>query len=263
MPCEKSDPPEEFKSMPTVPSEEDVPLALPPDTEPELDASDGDTAPEKFTFHMTRETKTTNWGVDLQSDSAKTLTIATLEPGLALAKCNANASTYAAKPVKPGDVIVSIEGATSQAEMVEKLKNNTSLMVDIVRYAKFVAVIERDADPYLPDSQEPLGMSLIRTSKGKLLIDDIDLRPSPIKRYNATNFLKPLVAGDMIVAVGDATTSDGMIQQITTGKKLVLSIERRPTISRKSSKDSVRSQSSESTKTSSKDSVRSQTAAAA
>ena len=63
-------------------------------------------------------------------------------------------------------------------------------------------------------------------SNGKLLIDKIDIK-GPIKRYNAQNYLQPLVRGDVIVAVDSSTTCDEMVRQIKECAKFTLSIERR------------------------------------
>ena len=61
------------------------------------------------------------------------MTVVALAPGHALAVCNNAARAYGATELLPGDVIVAIDGATRTAEMVEKLKNETSLPADIVR----------------------------------------------------------------------------------------------------------------------------------
>jgi hypothetical protein len=202
-----------------------VPSAWTPDTEPEADVLHTPTASEKFKFQMTRATRTTNWGVDFLSHAACSLTIAALTPGQALVESNAMARSYAAQPLKPGDVIVSIDGATTQAEMVEKLKQETSLTADIVRYSKFDALIERK------DLEESFGMNLVQisvsdTNLRNLSIDLIDSKASPVKRYNEQNYLKPLIRGDVIVAVNSLRTPEEMIQQIKTGSKITLSIER-------------------------------------
>jgi hypothetical protein len=147
-------------------------------------------------------------------------------------KCNDSACFYAAKPLRPGDVILSVDGATSQAAMVEKLKKETSLTAEIVRYSKFDAFIETDStsDGNKP-TQTPLGMTVSRTN-GKIVIDKIDVGPSPIKRYNEQNYFKPLVSGDVIVAVNSKKAFDEMIQQMKTSTKLILSIERHQDIGR-------------------------------
>ena len=68
------------------------------------------------------------------------------------------------------------------------------------------------------------------------MIDGIDLSyrtgssngMSAIMSYNAKNHLKPLVKGDVVVAVDGKETVEEMLQQITTSSKFTLSIERRP-----------------------------------
>ena len=181
-----------------------------------------------FKFQAMRATRTCRWGLDINSDSDRSLTVAAIPPCVAgnhsaMVKCNASA----AKPIKAGDVIVAINAATTQAAMLEKLKQETSLTMDIVRRSKFDAVIERN--PTLDDKgqakQESLGLKVVR-SNGKLLIDKIDIK-GPIKRYNAQNYLQPLVRGDVIVAVDSSTTCDEMVRQIKESAKFTLSIERR------------------------------------
>lgn len=181
---------------------------------------------ETFKFLMTRAKKTTSWGVDFAADSGMSLTVSSLKPGGAIAECNAAARSYAAKPLAPGDVIVAIDGATTQAEMVAKLTQETSLTADVVRTSAFDAVIVRNSTRDGSSTPESLGMKVIR-SNGKLLIEKIELTPSPIKRYNAQNHVKPLVVGDTIVSVDSTENWDEMIYIINTSAKFTLSIERR------------------------------------
>ena len=51
---------------------------------------------------------------------------------------------------------------------------------------------------------------------------------SAIMSYNARNYLKPLVKGDVVVAVDGKATDEAMLKQINTSQKFTLSIERRP-----------------------------------
>ncbi len=68
------------------------------------------------------------------------------------------------------------------------------------------------------------------------MIDGIDLSyrtgssngMSAIMSYNAKNHLKPLVKGDVVVAVDGKATDEEMLKQITASQKFTLSIERRP-----------------------------------
>jgi hypothetical protein len=190
-----------------------------------------------FKYILTRAHRTTNWGVDFASASDQSLTVVALAPGHALAVCNNAARAYGATELLPGDVIVAIDGATKVAEMVEKLKHETSLTADIVRHSKFDAVIHRNPtfDAGRIPTQESLGMTLIR-SGGRLVIDGIDLSyrtgssngMSAIMSYNAKNHLKPLVKGDVVVAVDGKATDEEMLKQITTSQQFTLSIERRP-----------------------------------
>ena len=211
-----------------IPSEdvEALPVALTPAPED----SGGPTAAgeEMFKFQATRATRTTRWGVDVNFDSERSLTVSAIphgDPGQhsAITVCNASA----AKPLKAGDVIVAINSSTTQAAMMDDLKQETSLTMDIVRRSKFDATIERKStlDDKGQTKQESLGLKVVR-SDGKLLIDKIDIK-GPIKRYNAQNYLQPLVRGDVIVAVDSSTTCDEMVRQIKECAKFTLSIERR------------------------------------
>jgi C-terminal processing protease CtpA/Prc len=243
--CDKTGLPgaEKVKSAEPVSCRAEVPLKLPMDEEAvdtAVELGDSKLANDsmmlaegsiKFKFHMARSTKTTKWGVDFAADSGQSLTMVSLEPGQAMAQSNDSARTYAAQPLKPGDVIVSIDGEATQGAMVEKLKKGVSLTADIVRYSKFDAVIERNET-----AGEPLGMDVVR-SNGKLVIDKIDLNPGPIKRYNAKNYLKPLVKGDVIVAVDSKDTCDDMMMKINSAAKFTLRIERRQELGPKKTTD--------------------------
>ena len=172
-----------------------------------------------FKFQAMRATRTCRWGVDINSDSDRSLTVAAIPPCVAgnhsaMVKCNASA----AKPINAGDVIVAINAATTRAAMLKELQQETSLTMDVVRRSKFDAVIKRNS------TQESLGLKLVR-SDGKLLIDKLGIK-GPIKRYNAQNCLQPLVRGDVIVAVDSNTTFDEMVRQIQESAKFTLSIER-------------------------------------
>ena len=110
-----------------------------------------------------RATRTCRWGVDINSDSDRSLTVAAIPPcdpdrRTAMVVCNASA----AKPITAGDVIVAINAATTQAAMLEKLKQETSLTMDIVRRSKFDAVIERKStlDDKGQTKQESLGLKV-------------------------------------------------------------------------------------------------------
>jgi hypothetical protein len=225
---------------------------------------------ESFKFHMAREKRTTSWGVDFTNDSENSLTVASVVSGHALAVCNAVASAYAAKALKPGDVIVSIDGATTQGAMVEKLKNETSLIADIVRYSSFDALIERSLTFDAGDGNsipEPLGMQ-VSSYDGKLLINKIELQPSPIKRYNDQSYLKPLVKGDVIVAVNSKEAFEDMIHLVKTCAQLTLSIERRQLFSQRQTErfgksDSARNTAANASQRFGKDSGKSDIAQAA
>jgi hypothetical protein len=230
---------------------EALPVALTPDTDPDSPGR-GLRAPrpapedaggppaageERFKFEATRATRTTRWGVDVNFDSERSLTVSAIPPGnpgqhSAITVCNASA----AKPLKAGDVIVAINSSTTQAAMMDDLKQETSLTMDIVRRSTFDAVIERKStlDDKGQTKQESLGLKVVR-SNGKLLIDKIDIK-GPVKRYNAQNYLQPLVRGDVIVSVDSNTECDEMVRRIKECAQFTLSVERpAPTSSRRAS----------------------------
>jgi hypothetical protein len=108
--------------------------------------------------------------------------------------------------------------------------------MDIVRRSTFDAVIERKStlDDKGQTKQESLGLKVVR-SNGKLLIDKIDIK-GPVKRYNAQNYLQPLVRGDVIVSVDSNTECDEMVRRIKECAQFTLSVERpAPTSSRRAS----------------------------
>jgi hypothetical protein len=175
----------------------------------------GKTAEETFVYTMERSTQQTPWGVDLTSDSGYSLTVIAVSPDGALGKCNATAP----KPLKPGDVIVAIGDATTKVGMVEKLKRETNVTVDVVRNTKFEATIVKNSP------QESLSMD-VSESGGKLLIQKIAPKSSAITRYNAENSSTPLVESDIIVSVNGSDKVDDMINHLKNSTTFTLSIVR-------------------------------------
>jgi hypothetical protein len=204
---------------PTVPDLKPPPVAAaaPVGTGADKKVKKPDALPgeEAFLFHMERTTQQTPWGVDLTSDSGYSLTVVAVSPDGALGKCNATA----VKPLKPGDVIVAIGDATSKVAMVEKLKQETLLAVDVVRNSKFEAHIVKNSP------QESLNMD-VTESNGKLLIQKIAPKSSGITRYNTDNYCTPLVEGDIITAVNGKDKVDEMINQIKNNVQFTLSVVR-------------------------------------
>ena len=62
--------------------------------------------------------------------------------------------------------------------------------------------------------------------KGKLLIQKISPKPSGIMRYNQTNYKKPLIEGDTIVAVDGKEAVKDMVAVLKTKEKFTLSVVR-------------------------------------
>jgi hypothetical protein len=170
---------------------------------------------ESFTFTMTRSTMQQPWGVDLTSDSEKSLTILAIHPTGALGASNEKAKT----PLKPGDVIIKIGTGTTKTEMVDALGTGTSLYAEVVRVTKFDAVMSKQSPT------EGLFMD-VTEHKGKLLIEKISPKPSAITRYNSKNPKKPLIEGDMIVAVDGKEAVKDMVAVMKTNEKFTLSVVR-------------------------------------
>jgi hypothetical protein len=175
-------------------------------------ASDGS---ERFAYTLSRPDQNAQWGVNLTSDSEKSLTIVGITPDGALGQCNAKAP----KPRKAGDVIVSIEKATSKPDMVSKLKTEKSLQAEVVRYSAFDATITKSSP------QEHLNMD-VTESNGKLLIQKITPKANAVTRHNMENYTKPLIEGDYIVAVNGKSTATDMVSAIRSGTTFTLSIQR-------------------------------------
>merc|ERR1719261_1271579 len=104
-------------------------------------------------------------------------------------------------------------------EMVEALKSGTSVTAEIVRVSKFDAVISKSS------ATEGLYMDVTEL-KGKLLIQKISPKQSGIMRYNAENFKKPLIEGDVIVAVDGKDSVKDMVAAMKTNDKFTLSVVR-------------------------------------
>jgi hypothetical protein len=178
-------------------------------------AARGSGGEETFKFTMTRSSMQTPWGVDLTSDSEKSLTILAIHPTGALGGSNEKAP----KPLAPGDVIIKIGTGTTKMEMVEALKTGTTVTAEVVRVDKFDALIQKTS------AQEGLYMD-VTEQKGKLLIQKISPKPSGIMRYNAENYRKPLIEGDMIVAVDGKESVKDMVAAMKSNDKFTLSVVR-------------------------------------
>jgi hypothetical protein len=172
-------------------------------------------AEESFKFTMTRSSVQTPWGVDLTSDSEKSLTILAIHPTGALGASNEKAP----KPLKPGDVIIKIGSGTTKMEMVDALKTGTSVTAEVVRVGKFDAMITKTS------ASEGLFMD-VTEHRGKLLIQKISPKQSGIMRYNAENYKKPLIEGDAIVAVDQKDSVKEMVAAMKSNQKFTLSVVR-------------------------------------
>ena len=146
--------------------------------------------------------------------------------------------------IKPGDVLVKVETGnafgrmwrSSTREMLEALKTRTTVNVEVVRNTKFDAKISkfsgedsRDSDP--GGSRDRL-MDVVQVG-GRLLIEKLSPSPSgrriiriEAERYNVEQFKKPLVSGDIIVAVDGTESLNAMIEQMEAKPAFTLSVVR-------------------------------------
>ena len=134
---------------------------------------------------------------------------------MGLHRCNAATKN----PLRPGDVILSIGGTKTKNEMVQMLKDETSMTLEIIRHTKFEAEIEKTSP------QEPLCMDVSELN-GQLVIQQISPRMSAVTRYNAKHFTKPLVESDLICAVNGKTQLEEMVKLIKQSLKFTLTITR-------------------------------------
>ena len=179
---------------------------------------------QEFDFAWVRESLTKKWGVDLASDSPKSLTVLSISPDGALAAANAKAS----KPLRPGDVIIGIGEAKEAHRMLEKVRTDLSFKAEVVRVSEFEARITKTSP------QEGMFMDVALEHNGNLLVQEIKSRPpgkeasslTPVMRYNRDHYTQPLVVGDMITAVNRVSDAMHMIQAMRTNTTFTLSVVR-------------------------------------
>ena len=112
------------------------------DSKPALSKLDDSEAPMRFQFALTRPSTSTAWGVDLSADSGNALSIVSVMADGALAKANQESAQRNESPqhtLRPGSVITALGSVRTKTEMVQKLKTETGLTAEVVRFSNFTA----------------------------------------------------------------------------------------------------------------------------
>jgi len=171
---------------------------------------------KKFSAKISRDNEKTPWGVDLTSDSEKSLSVVRVAPEGAVGAYNKKAST----PIQPGDVIVSIEQAKSKLDMVNNLKTKNVVQVDIVRYTRFEAQLKKNS------AGEALSMDVNDAGPKTLVIQKISPVGSALTRYNEEHYLKPIIEGDLLVEVNGKDSIQDMVREMQKSTTLNVKVKR-------------------------------------
>jgi len=161
-----------------------------------------------------REELSVSWGVELTSDSKKSLTITRVSKGGCFDACEA---------FKTGDVIVAVNQFRIKSEMVAQLKEETEIHLSVVRFKQFEVVLQKASDA------EPLDVELEAASAKSLVVKAITSPPkgnSALVRYNNANFEKPLVAGDVIVSANGSSDMKTMVAQLKNSTTITMIVKR-------------------------------------
>jgi hypothetical protein len=105
--------------------------------------------------------------------------------------------------------------------MVEKLKTETGLTAEVVRYPSFTARLVKI------DKSEPLAMDM-HAEKGIMIVSSISPVNSAITRWNGENFEKPIVESDRILAVNGKTTESEIVSELRDALVLEVKVKRTP-----------------------------------
>jgi hypothetical protein len=193
------------------------------DSKPALSKQDDSEAPMRFQFALTRPSTSTAWGVDLSADSENALSIVSVMADGALAKANQESAQRNAPEhtLRPGSVITALGSVRTKTEMVQKLKTETGLTAEVVRFSNFTARLVKI------DKAEPLAMDM-HTEKGVMVVSSISPVNSAITRWNGENFEKPLVESDRILSVNGKTTEQGIVKEMRDSITLEVIVKRVP-----------------------------------
>ena len=178
----------------------------------------------RFQFALTRPSTSTAWGVDLSADSENALSIVSVMADGALAKANQESAQRNESPqhtLRPGSVITALGSVRTKTEMVQKLKTETGLTAEVVRFSNFTARLVKI------DQAEPLAIYM-RTEKGVMVVSSISPVNSAITRWNRENFEKPLVESDRILSVNGKTTEQGIVKEMRDSITLEVIVKRVP-----------------------------------
>merc|ERR1719235_1878766 len=139
----------------------------------------------------------------------------------ALAKANKNAEEKATPTLRSGCVITALGSVRTKSEMFEKLKTETGLTAEVVRYSNFTARLVK------VNKAEPLAMD-IHTEKGVMIVSSISPVNSAITRWNGENFEKPIVESDRIMSVNGKTAEQDIVAEMRDALVLEVSVKRVP-----------------------------------
>jgi hypothetical protein len=138
----------------------------------------------------------------------------------ALAKANKGAMSVQ-HTLRAGCVIIALGSVWTKTEMVEKLKSETGLTAEVVRYSSFTARLVKI------DKSEPLAMDM-HTEKGEMIVSSISPVNSAITRWNGENFEKPIVESDRIMSVNGKTTEQDIVAEMRDSLVLEVLVKRVP-----------------------------------
>ena len=138
----------------------------------------------------------------------------------ALTKANQRSSSPQ-HTLRPGSVITALGSVRTKTEMVQKLKTETGLTAEVVRFSNFTARLVKI------DQAEPLAIYM-HTEKGVMVVSSISPVNSAITRWNRENFEKPLVESDRILSVNGKTTEQGIVKEMRDSITLEVIVKRVP-----------------------------------
>lgn len=168
----------------------------------------------RFDVVVEREDLSVSWGVELTSDSKRSLTITRISAGGVFDQH---------EQFQAGDVIVSIDDLDLKADMLGLLKSETAIHLHVVRFPVFEVMLEKSS------AEESLAVEVEAASASSLVLKAITSAPkenTAVVRYNNKNFEKPLVPGDVIVSANESSDMKTMVSHLKTRRTIKLMVKR-------------------------------------
>mmetsp|Transcript_28470 Transcript_28470/g.88560 ORF Transcript_28470/g.88560 Transcript_28470/m.88560 type:complete len:362 (+) Transcript_28470:83-1168(+) len=158
----------------------------------------------EITVSAEKPSKETSFGLDLDTQDGVTLHVLEVKGG-PFQDYNSNAP--ADLQVKPGDVIVNVNGSTGSTEkMLTEFRNELKVECVIKRSVMTSIVFDRG------DASTPLGLEFPEKLLGELLVVR-SIRGGAAEAYNATaKDVDKLYPGDRIVSAGSVTGKAGSLK---------------------------------------------------